>query len=153
MIESDGQNNRYISHYAVDVAKLDMPERLANIYRKINETILEWQPQEAAIEEVFVSHNAASALKLGQARGAAIAACMMNNVPVSEYAARSIKQAVVGTGSAAKQQVGHMVKTLLSVRGRLSEDVSDALAIAICHGHHRTHALSELRQARRARRR
>lgn len=137
VIETDGRDSRYIAHGAITLGDLEMPERLARIHLKLTAVIAEWSPEEAAIEEVFISRNAASALKLGHARGAAIAACMVNRVPVHEYAARLIKQAVVGTGAAAKEQVQHMAKTLLRIRGNLPADAADALAIAICHGHSR----------------
>ena len=90
-------------------------------------------PSEVAIEEVFLASNPASALKLGQARGAAIAAAVAHGLPVSEYAARRVKQAVVGTGRAGKEQVQHMVRVLLTLPGTPSADAADALAIAICH--------------------
>jgi len=130
-----------------------LPEKLAAIHHQISDVIREWRPEEAAVEEVFVSRNAASALKLGQARGAAIAACMVSRVPVYEYAARSVKQAVVGTGAAAKQQVQHMAKTLLKIRGRLPEDGADALAIALCHAHNRLHRYNAVISTRRNTRR
>lgn len=153
MIESDGRRSRYISHTTIELAKLELPEKLAGIHVQISDIIREWQPQEAAIEEVFLSRNAASALKLGQARGVAIAACMVSRVPVYEYAARVIKQAVVGTGAAAKHQVQHMAKTLLNIRGRLPEDAADALAIALCHAHNRLHRYNDLITTRRSTRR
>lgn len=137
VIDSDGRDSHYIAHGAIKVGHLETPERLALIHKKLADIIAEWSPQEAAVEEVFMSRNAAAALKLGQARGAAIAACMINRVIVHEYAARVVKQAVVGTGAAAKEQVQHMSKTLLKIRGRMPADAADALAIAICHGHSR----------------
>lgn len=153
VIDSDGRDSRYIAHGAIKVGHLETPERLAVIHKKLAEVIAEWSPQEAAIEEVFMSRNAAAALKLGQARGAAIAACMIHRVTVHEYAARRVKQAVVGTGAAAKEQVQHMSKTLLKIRGRMPADAADALAIAICHGHSRLQryniALAKRRPARR----
>jgi crossover junction endodeoxyribonuclease RuvC len=108
-------------------------ERLGQIYRGVEELIREYEPDEVAIEEVFLARNAASALKLGQARGAAIAAAVAAGLPVAEYAARTVKLAVVGTGSAAKTQVQHMVRVLLRLSGTPAEDAADALAIAICH--------------------
>lgn len=102
---------------------------------------------------MFLSQNAASALKLGQARGAAIAACMVCKVPVYEYAARVVKKATVGTGAAAKEQVQHMTKTLLSIRGRLEEDAADALAIAVCHAHNRMRRYNDVTSTRRSTRR
>lgn len=137
VIDSDGRDNHYIAHGAIKVGHLETSERLALIHKKLAEVIAEWLPHEAAIEEVFMSRNPAAALKLGQARGVAIAACMVNRVTVHEYAARVVKQAVVGTGAAAKEQVQHMSKTLLKIRGRMPADAADALAIAICHGHSR----------------
>ena len=86
-----------------------------------------------AIEEVFMGKNAGSALKLGQARGVAMAACLANDLPISEYSARKVKQSVVGTGAATKLQVKRMVKMMLTIDENIAEDSADALAIAICH--------------------
>lgn len=149
IIESDGRENRYIAHGVIEIGKLEIPERLGRIHQTLVRLIDEWQPAEAAIEAVFVSRNAASALKLGQARGVAIAACTVSHVPVYEYSARAVKQAVVGTGAAAKEQVQHMSKSLLSVRGRLQADAADALAVAICHGHDRLHRYNSALAPRR----
>ena len=88
-----------------------------------------------AIETVFVSRNAGSALKLGQARGAAICAAISRKLPVSEYAPRAVKQAIVGRGGADKGQVQHMVMVLLQLKEKLQEDAADALAVALCHQH------------------
>ena len=107
--------------------------RLGDIYRGIDELICRHRPDEVAIEEVFLATNPASALKLGQARGAAIAAAVAHDLPVAEYAARRVKQTVVGTGRAGKEQVQHMVRVLLDLPGIPSADAADALAIAICH--------------------
>jgi crossover junction endodeoxyribonuclease RuvC len=137
VIDSDGNSNRYVDHGSIRLDHLEQPERLAEIQRVLAAVIGRWDPAEAAIEEVFISRNAMSALKLGQARGVCIAACMLNRVPVNEYAARVVKKSVVGTGGAAKEQVQHMTKTLLNIRGPLQADAADALAIAICHGHAR----------------
>ena len=95
-------------------------------------------PQESAIEEVFMGKNAGSALKLGQARGAAMTACLSHDLPVEEYSARKVKQAVVGVGSADKTQVQHMVKALLKISDNIAEDAADALAVAICHANTQT---------------
>jgi crossover junction endodeoxyribonuclease RuvC len=89
-----------------------------------------------AIEQVYMHKNAAAALKLGQARGAAICAVQLSDLPVFEYAARQVKLALVGKGNADKQQVQHMVKVLLRIKGDLQIDASDALAISLCHAHH-----------------
>jgi crossover junction endodeoxyribonuclease RuvC len=111
----------------------NLAQRLGQIYQHIDELIQQYQPQQMSIEQVFMHRNADSALKLGQARGAAICAAHMAGLEVAEYAAREIKQAIVGTGSASKDQVQHMVKHLLSLRQPLQSDESDGLAIAICH--------------------
>ena len=108
-------------------------ERLGDIYHGIAALIGEHAPDEMAIEEVFLATNPASALKLGQARGAAIAAAVAARLPVTEYAARTVKLAVVGTGKATKPQVQHMVRVLLRLSGNPAADAADALAIAICH--------------------
>lgn len=114
-------------------AELALPERLKVIFDSLCEIISHYQPQQFAIEQVFMAKNAGSALKLGQARGAAIVAACHFNIPVFEYEARKVKQAVVGTGAADKAQVQHMVKSLLSLSGTPQEDAADALAIAMCH--------------------
>lgn len=115
----------------------NLPERLHQIYEGIYRVAREFRPTEAAIEEVFMSKNADSALKLGQARGAAICAVMNAGLAVHEYAARQVKQAMVGKGSAEKSQVQHMVRYLLGVKEVLPVDAGDALGIAMCHIHHR----------------
>jgi crossover junction endodeoxyribonuclease RuvC len=107
--------------------------RLGEIYRCVAELVDRYQPDQVAIEEVFVAANPSSSLKLGQARGVAIAAVVANDLPVAEYAARRVKQAVVGTGRATKEQVQHMVRAILRLPGTPSADAADALAIAICH--------------------
>ncbi len=112
---------------------LSLPERLKVIFDSVSEIIEAHQPQEFAIENVFMSKSASSALKLGQARGAAIVAAVNHDLPVSEYDARKIKQSVVGTGAADKLQVQHMVKTLLKLGQSPQEDAADALAVALCH--------------------
>ena len=115
----------------------NLPERLHQIYEGIYRVAREFRPTEAASEEVFMSKNADSALKLGQARGAAICAVMNAGLGVHEYAARQVKQAMVGKGSAEKSQVQHMVRYLLGVKEVLPVDAGDALGIAMCHIHHR----------------
>ncbi len=105
------------------------------IYKEIELIIREFQPQQMAIEDVFLSNNPSSAIKLGQARGAAICATVMQGVPVFEYSAREIKQAVVGKGNADKSQVQHMVKLLLNLQGKIQSDTADGLAIALSHAH------------------
>lgn len=117
----------------------DMGARLGQLYHAMSDFIVTHRPTEVAIEQVFVHKNAASALKLGQARGVAIAAAVAHQLPIYEYAPKQIKQAVVGTGAGAKQQVQHMVKFLLSLQEIPQVDEADALAVAICHCHgHKT---------------
>ncbi|HET8708307.1 MAG TPA: crossover junction endodeoxyribonuclease RuvC [Pseudomonadales bacterium] len=110
-------------------------ERLKIIFDGVNEIIRLYKPDQFAIEQVFMARNADSALKLGQARGAAIVAAVSNNLPVFEYSARQIKQAVVGKGAADKSQVQHMVCYLLSLPAAPQADAADALAAALCHAH------------------
>jgi crossover junction endodeoxyribonuclease RuvC len=114
-----------------------LADRLRFIHARVSELIEQHRPQEVAVERVFLSKNADSALKLGQARGAALAA-VPSALGVHEYAPRAVKLAVVGVGGAEKAQVSHMVKQLLRVDLRLAADAADALAIAICHAHTRT---------------
>ncbi|MGN6788943.1 MAG: crossover junction endodeoxyribonuclease RuvC [Rhodanobacteraceae bacterium] len=111
------------------------PLRLKRIYDELSDIIDAHAPAEAAIERVFMAKNADSALKLGQARGAAICAAVGRGLAVHEYAPNSIKQAVVGKGHAGKEQVQHMVGILLNTREPLQADAADALAIAITHAH------------------
>ncbi len=115
----------------------DFPSRLKIVYDGVLEVVNEYLPDEMAVEQVFVQKNADSALKLGQARGAAICAGLSRDLPIHEYAARRVKQALVGKGGADKYQVQHMVKILLNVRAELPLDASDALAVAMCHAHYR----------------
>jgi crossover junction endodeoxyribonuclease RuvC len=118
----------------------DFPSRLKLLVDGLTALIAEYRPQEVAIEKVFMSKNADSALKLGQARGAAICAAVLRDLPVHEYAASEIKLAVVGRGGADKAQVQHMVGVMLNLQGPLQADAADALAVAITHGHVRATA-------------
>ncbi len=134
IIRSDGQRHQYIaSGTVITTSAKTLPERLSLIFTGIAEIIQRYTPHEAAIEEVFMAKNAGSALKLGQARGAAITAMVSCGLTVAEYAARLVKQAVSGHGGADKAQVQYMVKLLLSLRGTPAVDAADALAVAICH--------------------
>ena len=139
IIESDGRTSRYIhsANIKAKSAKEDVtiPHRLGVIFSKLNEAIEQFQPDEIAVEEVFINKNASSSLKLGHARGAAICAAVHHHIPVSEYSARSVKQAVVGNGAANKDQIQHMVLRLLALRGELQADEADALAVCLCHAH------------------
>ncbi|UFS69090.1 crossover junction endodeoxyribonuclease RuvC [Geomonas sp. RF6] len=113
----------------------EFPERLAKIYSGLSVIIDEFKPDAVAVENVFLAKNAQSALKLGQARGAAIVAAVSAGLPVFEYTALQVKQAVVGTGRAEKVQVQQMIKALLNLPEIAQEDASDSLAVAICHAH------------------
>lgn len=119
--------------------RMDMehfPDRLKRIFDGIKQVALEHEPEELAVEQVFMHKNADSALKLGQARGAAICAAMTLDLPVYEYSAKQVKQALVGNGNADKTQVAHMVKYLLKNQSKMELDASDALGVALCHAHH-----------------
>lgn len=116
------------------------PLRLRVLLDGLWALIEQFGPDEVAIEQVFLSNNAMSALKLGQARGAAIAACVARDLPVSEYAAKEIKLGLVGSGGADKTQVQHMVGIMLGLQGKLQADAADALAVAITHAHVRASA-------------
>lgn len=113
----------------------DMPERLGAIFAGITAVIEEFAPRVVAIETVFVSRNPQSAIKLGQARGAAICAAVQAGLAVHEYAPRLIKQAIVGRGAADKAQVQHMVRALIRSESTYGADAADALAVALCHWH------------------
>lgn len=137
LVRSVGDRLEHVGHGCIRTAHPEQPERLREIYEGLCRVVKEFAPDEAAVEEVFMGRNAASALKLGQARGSAIVACLAHGVPVAEYSARKVKQAVAGSGAAGKEQVQHMVKVLLGVKGDIAEDAADALAVAICHAHTR----------------
>lgn len=135
IIDSDGRDSRCVEFGAIQVKADTLPEKLGLIFHQVSEVIETWQPTQMAIEEVFMSRSAGSALKLGQARGAAICAGIVAGLPVAEYSARQVKQAVVGTGAADKTQVQHMVRMLLNLSETPQTDAADALAIALSHAH------------------
>lgn len=135
VIRQTGSKAEYVSSGVIRIPETALPERLKVIFDAISEIIALHKPGEMAIENVFMAKSAGSALKLGQARGAAIVAAVNCNLPVFEYEARKVKQSVVGTGAATKIQVQHMVKTLLNLPGDPQEDAADALAVALCHAH------------------
>ncbi|MDP2170780.1 MAG: crossover junction endodeoxyribonuclease RuvC [Rhodocyclaceae bacterium] len=136
VIDKTGQKLAYVTSGCIKSNAQDsLPERLKTLLDGIGEVIATHRPDEAAVEKVFVNVNPQSTLLLGQARGAAIAALVMAGLPVAEYTALQVKQAVVGHGKAAKEQVGHMVTRLLQLSGAPSTDAADALACAICHAH------------------
>ncbi|ADM98345.1 crossover junction endodeoxyribonuclease RuvC [Dickeya dadantii] len=135
IVRQQGRQISYLGSGCIRTAVDDLPTRLKLIYAGVSEVITQFQPNYFAIEQVFMARNADSALKLGQARGAAIVAAVNQSLPVFEYAARQVKQTVVGTGAAEKSQVQHMVKTLLKLPASPQADAADALAIAITHCH------------------
>ncbi|MBI2992866.1 MAG: crossover junction endodeoxyribonuclease RuvC [Gammaproteobacteria bacterium] len=135
--DTDGYRARHVCHGVIRVDGENLGERLRCIFRGIGAVLAEHGPAEVAVERVFMHRNADSALKLGQARGAAITACAERGLPVHEYTPNQIKQAIVGRGHAAKQQVQHMIRILLNLEELPQADAADALAIAICHGHFR----------------
>jgi crossover junction endodeoxyribonuclease RuvC len=137
LIEIQGRRTVYLGSGCVRVDDEDFPERLRTIFEGIGEVVDKYQPTEIAIEKVFVQRNVDSALKLGQARGAAICAVVSRSLSVAEYSPAQIKQALVGRGAAAKEQVQHMVKTLLHLVESPQADAADALACALCHSHTR----------------
>ena len=135
IISHQGSHSEYVTSGLIRLPRKSMPERLRIIHDSVSELVAQYCPQELAIEEVFMHRDAKAAIKLGQARGAAIVACMVQDMPVFEYAPKSIKLAVVGTGGADKVQVQHMVKSLLKLPAAPQEDAADALAVALCHAH------------------
>jgi crossover junction endodeoxyribonuclease RuvC len=148
VIERRGADWVHVAHGCVTVTAVgeSLPERLRVIFESLRELIATHVPGEVAIERVFVNRNVDSALKLGQARGAALCA-VPKGLPVFEYAPRAIKLALVGSGAAEKAQVAHMIRTLLRLQERITADASDALAVAVCHAHsRRLHELAEQSQ-------
>jgi len=135
IIRQTGRQLSYLGSGCIRTVVDDMPGRLKLIYAGVSEIITQFQPDFFAIESVFMAKNADSSLKLGQARGAAIVAAVNQDLPVFEYAARQVKQTVVGTGAAEKSQVQHMVRSLLKLPANPQADAADALAIAITHCH------------------
>ena len=133
VIDTDGRNIAYVASGCIKISETAIPARLKVIFEGIQELLNGYSPDEMAIEKVFMHRNADSALKLGQARGAAISAVVVENIPVSEYSPNEIKQAVVGRGHADKSQVQHMMKMLLNLSAMPQVDASDALAVAWCH--------------------
>jgi len=148
VIDTDGTRLGYVASGTLrpDPA-LPLAARLAQLHEGLVRVIAEHRPEAAAVEETFVNRNAASALKLGAARGVVLLAPALAGLPVSEYAANLVKKSVVGAGHAAKTQVALMVRTLLPGCRAADADAADALAVAICHAHH---AATERRWSERA---
>jgi crossover junction endodeoxyribonuclease RuvC len=135
VIESDGVRSRYLDSGCIRTLEAGFPARLGEIFAGVDAVLQRWEPQEVAVEQVFVSRNATAALKLGQARGAAICAVVRRSTAVYEYTPAVVKQGLVGNGRAEKEQVQHMVRVILGLQGSLALDASDALALALCHAH------------------
>ena len=135
IVEFSDNKLLYVASGCVKSGAGDLATRLKAILEGLNEVIAAHAPREVAVEKVFVNANPQSTLALGQARGTAICAAVIAGLPVSEYTALQVKQSVVGNGHAAKEQVQHMVKRLLSLPGDPAPDAADALACAICHAH------------------
>ena len=137
MIEMIDNRLRYLGDGTIrSDAELSLAERLGQLHRGVLGVIAAWAPDAAGVEQTFVNKNPESTLKLGQARGVVLLAPALAGLEVGEYAPTQVKQAVVGTGRAAKEQVGMMVRTLLPGCLVTSADAADALAVAICHAHH-----------------
>jgi crossover junction endodeoxyribonuclease RuvC len=138
VIEAEGSRLIYVADGSVHSdAACSLAERLLQIHQQLAEVLKAWSPDEAAIEETFVNKDARATLKLGQARGVAMLVPALAGLPVAEYPPNVVKKSVVGAGHAEKDQVKHMVKILLPRAQLNSADSVDALAIAICHAHHR----------------
>jgi crossover junction endodeoxyribonuclease RuvC len=133
VLDATGARLRYVASGVIRTSHADFAARLCEIFRCVQTIVAQYQPQQIAIEKVFVNRNPDSALKLGQARGAAICGTADANAEVFEYATRQIKQAVVGSGNAEKAQVQLMMRTLLKLDGPVAVDAADALAAAVCH--------------------
>ncbi len=149
VIRDAGRCCEYVASGCIRTPDGVLPERLLSIFRGVRELIEHYQPQQLSIERVFMARNADSALKLGQARGVAIAAAADAGLSVAEYSATQVKQALVGTGAAKKEQVQMMVMQLLQLTRKPQLDASDALALALCHAHTQQSLLPhDLTQAR-----
>lgn len=139
VIRVEGNRLSHLGHGVIAPdEKAPFSERLLCLFEGISAVVADWSPNEAAIEETFMNNNAASALKLGHARAAALLAPAKAGLPVAEYAARLVKKSVVGTGAADKDQVAFMISRILPGSGGASADAADALAVAVAHAHART---------------
>lgn len=133
VIKVEGNHHRYIASGCIRLQHTSVSDRLLQIFQGLGQVIEKYRPVEAAIEQVFMHRNASAAIKLGQARGAAMVACSQAVLDLAEYSAREVKQSVVGYGAADKSQVQHMVCRLLNLSSEPQADAADALAIALCH--------------------
>ena len=137
IVDFSGQKFSHVDSGCLRLGRGEMSQRLGRIYQGIADMIQQHQPDTAAVESVFVQKNVASAIKLGQARGAAIAAMACSGIDVAEYPPTRVKQAICGGGHADKAQINFMVRRIANLREELQEDQADALAVAICHGFYR----------------
>jgi crossover junction endodeoxyribonuclease RuvC len=142
VVEADGNRLRHLGDgvIATDSGE-SVPDRLKVLHDALGEVMDAWRPDEAAVEETYVNRNGTATLKLGYARGVALLAPALRGIGVSEYGAMTVKQSVVGTGAASKEQVQMMVRRLLPGALIKRADAADALAVAICHAHHRASRL------------
>ncbi|MGJ8648297.1 MAG: crossover junction endodeoxyribonuclease RuvC [Marinomonas colpomeniae] len=138
IIDVSNGKSVYVNSGCIRLPDEVLSVRLKHIFNNVSTLLADYKPNEFAIEEVFLAKNANSALKLGQARGAAIVAASLQDLFVNEYAARRVKQSVVGNGNADKEQVQLMVQLLLKLTSKPQADAADALAIALCHANTRT---------------
>ncbi|MDQ6973846.1 MAG: crossover junction endodeoxyribonuclease RuvC [Mariprofundaceae bacterium] len=136
ILDARGNHLKYVHHCVIRVGTGDFGERLTALFSGLRHVIETFKPEVVAMEDVFVSKNVTSALKLGQARGALVAACGFHGLHVEPYSPTKVKQSITGFGRADKQQVQHMVNMLLQPPPPLQEDAADALAVCICHAHH-----------------
>jgi crossover junction endodeoxyribonuclease RuvC len=141
VIQAESNRLNYVISGHIQVTEEELACRLQQIYSGIREVVLNYQPQEIAVEQVFMHQNPGSALKLGQARGVAIIAASLEGQPVFEYSAKQVKQAVVGYGAAAKTQIQQMICSLLHLSSKPQADAADALAVAVCHANSRKQLL------------
>ncbi len=152
LINVVGNRQEYVDSGCIKTTdKATLPERLDVIFSSVTQLINQHVPDEVAIERIFMSRSAESALKLGHARGVAMVAAVNQGLPIFEYEARKVKQAIVGSGDGTKDQIQHMVMTLLQLPGKPQSDAADALAIAICHIN-TSHNLARMAGAKRFRR-
>lgn len=133
VVEQQGNRVQYVASGCIRTGQGEMMARLRVLFEEVRELVESYAPDELAVESVFVHRNAGSALKLGQARGAALAPALAAGIEIHEYTPTFIKQAIVGTGNAAKAQIQHMVSVLLNLPGHPQADAADALAVALCH--------------------
>jgi crossover junction endodeoxyribonuclease RuvC len=135
VVDSDGSRLAYVASGCLRLPPGGLPQRLKVLFEEMNELIRRYTPDTLAVEDIFVQKNAASALKLGHARGTILCAGASAGLSIAEYPTAQVKLAITGSGRAEKIQVQHMVKVLLGIRGRLQADAADALAVAACHAH------------------